>query len=136
MSTISPEVGTGLEARSSEPHPIANLKVCRRKLQLPLIMWMAAPRKRASAIARFTVPATWQSLPRRPSGTGRHAQHPRTHSAVLHRQQDQWERTGITGATVIAMVIRGLIERDAAGELTLTKQGRAVLAALLMAEDD
>jgi hypothetical protein len=34
------------------------------------------------------------------------------------------------------MVIRGLIERDAAGEITLTKQGRAVLAALLMAEDD
>jgi hypothetical protein len=48
----------------------------------------------------------------------------------------KWERAGITGATVTAMVIRGLIERDAAGEITLTKQGRAVLAALLMAEDD
>jgi hypothetical protein len=30
------------------------------------------------------------------------------------------------------MVIKGLIERDAAGKLTLTKQGRAVLAELLM----
>jgi hypothetical protein len=46
-----------------------------------------------------------------------------------------WEHAGITGATVTAMVIRGLIERDAAGELALTKQGRAVLAALLMEED-
>jgi hypothetical protein len=34
------------------------------------------------------------------------------------------------------MVIKGPIERDAAGELTLTKQGRAVLAALPMTEDD
>jgi hypothetical protein len=29
------------------------------------------------------------------------------------------------------MVIRGLIERDVAGGLTITKQGRAVLAALV-----
>ena len=48
----------------------------------------------------------------------------------------EWERAGITGATVTAMMIKGLIERDAAGELTLTKQGRAVLAALLMEEDE
>jgi hypothetical protein len=34
------------------------------------------------------------------------------------------------------MAVRGLIERDAASELTLTKQGRAVLAALLMTEDE
>ena len=48
----------------------------------------------------------------------------------------EWERAGITGATVTAMVIKGLIERDAAGKLTLTKQGRAALAALLMEEDE
>jgi hypothetical protein len=48
----------------------------------------------------------------------------------------EWERAAITGATVTAMVIKGLIERDAAGKLTLTKQGRAVLAALLMEEDE
>jgi sulfite reductase beta subunit-like hemoprotein len=29
----------------------------------------------------------------------------------------EWERAGIAGATVTAMVIRGLIERDAAGNL-------------------
>jgi hypothetical protein len=29
------------------------------------------------------------------------------------------------------MVVRGLIERDVAGGLTITKQGRAVLAALV-----
>jgi hypothetical protein len=48
----------------------------------------------------------------------------------------EWERAGITGATVTAMVIKGLIERDAVGELTLTKQGRVVLAALLMEDDE
>jgi hypothetical protein len=48
----------------------------------------------------------------------------------------EWARAGITGATATAMVVRGLIERDAAGELALTKQGRAILAALLMTEDE
>jgi hypothetical protein len=32
-------------------------------------------------------------------------------------------------------VVRGLIDRDVAGGLTLTKQGRAVLAALLMEDE-
>jgi hypothetical protein len=45
----------------------------------------------------------------------------------------EWERAGITDAAVTAMVIKGLSERDAAGKLALTKQGRAVL---LMAEDE
>jgi len=40
------------------------------------------------------------------------------------------------GATVTAMVVKGLIERDAGGEFTLTKEGRAVLAELLMVEDE
>jgi hypothetical protein len=47
-----------------------------------------------------------------------------------------WERAGITRATVTTPVVRGLIERDIAGGLTITKQGRAVLAALLMDEDE
>ena len=47
-----------------------------------------------------------------------------------------WERAGITRATVTTMVIGGLLERDVAGGLTITKQGRAVLAALLMEEDE
>jgi hypothetical protein len=34
------------------------------------------------------------------------------------------------------MVIRGLIERDPAGFLWLTKEGRAVFAALLGEEDE
>jgi hypothetical protein len=42
-----------------------------------------------------------------------------------------WEHAGIMGATVTAMVIRGLIERDAANRLTLTPQGRAALDELL-----
>jgi hypothetical protein len=32
--------------------------------------------------------------------------------------------------------VRGLLERDVSGGLTLTKQGRAALAALLMVESD
>jgi hypothetical protein len=38
-----------------------------------------------------------------------------------------WEHAGITGTTVI---VRGLIQRDPAGRLRLTKEGRAVLPAL------
>ena len=41
------------------------------------------------------------------------------------------ERAGITGAEVTAMVIKGLIGREPTGQLYLTKQGRAVFAALL-----
>jgi hypothetical protein len=47
----------------------------------------------------------------------------------------EWERAGITGAEVTAMVIRGLIGRDPAGKLYLTKEGRAALLALLKLED-
>jgi hypothetical protein len=43
----------------------------------------------------------------------------------------EWKRDGITGAMVTAMIFRGLIARDPAGTLRLTKQGRAVFAALL-----
>ena len=41
-----------------------------------------------------------------------------------------WEHAGITGTTVTAMIVRGLIQRDA-GRLRLTTEGRAVLAAPL-----
>ena len=43
----------------------------------------------------------------------------------------EWERAGITGANITAMVVRGLIERDTGNRLTLTDQGRAALDALL-----
>jgi hypothetical protein len=46
----------------------------------------------------------------------------------------EWERTGITDRDRHGD--QGLVERDAAGELTLTKRGRAVFAALLMEEDE
>jgi hypothetical protein len=42
-----------------------------------------------------------------------------------------WEHAGVTGTTVTAMIVRGLIQRDPAGRLWLTKEGRAVLGALL-----
>jgi hypothetical protein len=42
-----------------------------------------------------------------------------------------WERAGIPRATVTTMVVRRLIERDVAGGLTITNQGRATLMALL-----
>jgi hypothetical protein len=43
-----------------------------------------------------------------------------------------WQKPGVTGATVTAMAVRGLIERDAAARLSLTDEGREVLAALLL----
>jgi hypothetical protein len=43
----------------------------------------------------------------------------------------EWERAGVTGATVTAMIVRGLVERDTGNRLTLTEQGRATLMALI-----
>jgi hypothetical protein len=43
----------------------------------------------------------------------------------------EWVRVGITTATVQHIVVRGLVDRGATGRLTLTEQGREVLAALL-----
>jgi hypothetical protein len=40
----------------------------------------------------------------------------------------EWERTGITGATVTATIVRGLIERDAGNRLALTEQERVLLS--------
>jgi hypothetical protein len=42
-----------------------------------------------------------------------------------------WQRASVTGETVTLMVVKGLVERDASGRLTLTEQGRAALDALL-----
>jgi hypothetical protein len=42
----------------------------------------------------------------------------------------EWAEAGITGATVTAMVVRGLVDRDSAARLVLTRDGRAVLDAL------
>jgi hypothetical protein len=38
-------------------------------------------------------------------------------------------------ARVTTTVVRGLVDRDIAGGLTLTKKGRAVLASLLMQDE-
>ena len=43
----------------------------------------------------------------------------------------QYARIGITHATVQQMIVRNCVERDAAGRLTVTDHGLAVLAALL-----
>jgi hypothetical protein len=45
-----------------------------------------------------------------------------------------WKKVGITPNTVLSMVVRGLIERDPAGHLHFTKDGRAVLKAMVAAE--
>ena len=42
-----------------------------------------------------------------------------------------WQRAGITGETVTALLVRGLLARDGKGQLTLTDDGRAALRALL-----
>jgi hypothetical protein len=45
--------------------------------------------------------------------------------------ETSWERTGVTRVTVTSLMITGLIQRDPAGTLRLTKQGRASLLAML-----
>jgi hypothetical protein len=50
--------------------------------------------------------------------------------AILRGQRHR-ERAGITDATVMAMIVRGLIQGDAANRLALTEQGRAALTALI-----
>ena len=43
-----------------------------------------------------------------------------------------WQKTSrVTGATVTAMVLKDLVQRDASGRLTLTGEGRATVAVLL-----
>jgi hypothetical protein len=42
-----------------------------------------------------------------------------------------WQKAGITGATITAMVVKGLVDRDTAGRPTLTEHGRAALASLV-----
>jgi hypothetical protein len=43
-----------------------------------------------------------------------------------------WQKVSrVTGATVTAMVLKDLVERNAVGRLTLTGEGRATVAVLL-----
>ena len=42
-----------------------------------------------------------------------------------------WKHSAIPGEIVTTMVVKGLIDRDAGGALTLTDRGRAVLRAML-----
>jgi len=42
-----------------------------------------------------------------------------------------WLHAGVTGETVTAMAVKGLVERNAAGALSLTDRGRAALRAML-----
>jgi len=41
-----------------------------------------------------------------------------------------WQRAGVTGETVTALVAKGLLARDALGHLALTDDGRATLRAV------
>jgi len=43
-----------------------------------------------------------------------------------------WQKAGVTGTTVTAMMVRWLIERNGGRRLSLTNEGREVLAALLL----
>jgi hypothetical protein len=45
--------------------------------------------------------------------------------------ETNWVQAGIAGEIVTAMIVKGLIERDAAGQLSLTDRGRAVVRAML-----
>ena len=43
-----------------------------------------------------------------------------------------WQKAGVTERTVLNMVIRGMVERELGAYLSLTRQGREALAALLV----
>jgi hypothetical protein len=43
----------------------------------------------------------------------------------------EWAQAGVTGPTATAMLVRGLVERDAAGRLEMTPRRRAALDGLL-----
>jgi Mn-dependent DtxR family transcriptional regulator len=43
----------------------------------------------------------------------------------------EWVRAGVTPATVQHMIVRNLVEREPAGPLRLTDDGRAVLKAMI-----
>jgi|HubBroStandDraft_4_1064222.scaffolds.fasta_scaffold1181758_1 hypothetical protein len=46
-----------------------------------------------------------------------------------------WQKVSrITGETVSAIIVQGLVERDVVGRLTLTAEGRATVAVLLKAD--
>jgi hypothetical protein len=45
--------------------------------------------------------------------------------------ETEWERAGITGAVVTSAIVRGLIQRDPLGQLSLTKEGRAAFQQLI-----
>jgi len=42
-----------------------------------------------------------------------------------------WQRAGVTSEIVTALVVKGLVVRDALGRVVLTNSGRATLRALL-----
>ena len=42
-----------------------------------------------------------------------------------------WQHAGVLSETVTAMMVKGFVNRDTAGEIALTDSGRAVLRALL-----
>jgi hypothetical protein len=42
-----------------------------------------------------------------------------------------WQHAGLTGENVTGMIVKGLIERDAGGQLSLTDRGRIAFRRLL-----
>jgi hypothetical protein len=50
---------------------------------------------------------------------------------TMFASDTDWQAASITHATAQHMMVRGLIEREAALQFNLTDQGRSVLAALL-----
>jgi hypothetical protein len=46
-----------------------------------------------------------------------------------------WQRAGVMSETVTALVVKGLLVRDAGGRLALTKDGRAALRGLMTIDD-
>ena len=43
-----------------------------------------------------------------------------------------WQKAGVTGETATLMIVKGLLDRDAAGRLRVTSDGRNVLRTLIL----
>ena len=94
---------------------------------------------RLGAAALREVSTNWFYLSGRPTGSPRSPRQTRPQLLSIPERvllfcvasDTDWEHAGITGTTLTAMIVRGLIQRDPAGRLWLTKEGRAVLAVLL-----
>ena len=86
---------------------------------------------RAQAMKSKTPPTLREAL-RQPENVAAGLSVPERLLLFCIASHTDWQKAGVTGTTVTAMMVLGLIERNAGGRLSLTNEGREVLAGLLL----